>query len=154
MTCTHPSWRDTACAMLRNRTKSSVRIAVRFTTICIILACVVAYHHFLHNKEKIPLKENNGKSRKSTSLALSVVEYQNRYTSRRLLDSGDDEDNCTKPREPHAGYNDSCDYVLDQCSGSKEVSLINYLSFVLCDLRGVQVSLDVHYSQHFAVVVT
>ena len=46
-------------------------------------------------------------------------------------------DNCSAPRAPHPGYNNSCDFVLQECSGN--VQLINYLAFVLCDLQHVQV---------------
>ncbi len=48
-----------------------------------------------------------------------------------------DQDNCTDPRGSHEGYNNSCDFVLDQCSD--EAALVNYLSFVLCNLANVKV---------------
>lgn len=50
----------------------------------------------------------------------------------------DDQDNCTAPRGHHKGYNDSCSFVLDQCSGNWV--LFNYLRFVLCDMKHVQVA--------------
>lgn len=61
-------------------------------------------------------------------------------------DSGDDDngsggdadqDNCTAPRAHHEGYNDSCSFVLDQC---QDWVLFDYLRFVLCDLKHVQVA--------------
>jgi sodium/potassium/calcium exchanger 6 len=97
----------------------------------------VTYHHLFRGKKREIAKEHNVEVANSPSiLAPRVVEYQNAFASRKLLDAGDT-DNCSLPREPHPGYNDSCSYVLDQCSG--EASLINYLSFVLCDLHSVQV---------------
>ena len=54
---------------------------------------------------------------------------------------GDDSDNCTAVRGHHAGYNDSCTFVKEMCSG--EWVLFDYLGFILCDMRRVQVSLDV-----------
>ena len=51
--------------------------------------------------------------------------------------SGDaDQDNCTAPRGHHEGYNDSCSFVLDQC---QNWVLFDYLRFVLCDMKHVQV---------------
>ena len=44
---------------------------------------------------------------------------------------------CEAPRSEHAGYNDSCSYVKDQCSG--EWVLFDYLGFILCDMKHVQV---------------
>ena len=52
-------------------------------------------------------------------------------------DGDDDDDNCTKPRHAHAGFNDSCDFVRQRCQG--EMQLINYLTFVTCDLKHIQV---------------
>ena len=52
-------------------------------------------------------------------------------------DNGD-QDNCTAPRGHHKGYNDSCSFVLDQCSGNWV--LFDYLRFVLCDMKHVQVA--------------
>lgn len=46
-------------------------------------------------------------------------------------------DNCSAPGAPHPGYNNSCDFVLQECGG--DVQLINYLAFILCDLQHVQV---------------
>ncbi len=51
----------------------------------------------------------------------------------------DDDDNCTDPRGTHHGYNDSCVFVQDQCQD--EAALVNYLSFVLCDLASLKVRL-------------
>ena len=122
------------------RSRSNIRTVVRFATICIVLVCVVTYHHLFRGKKREIAKEHNVEVANSPSiLAPRVVEYQNAFASRKLLDAGDT-DNCSLPREPHPGYNDSCSYVLDQCSG--EASLVNYLSFVLCDLHSVQVSLN------------
>lgn len=55
-------------------------------------------------------------------------------------DSGGDDgdDNCTAPRGYHPGYNDSCMFVKEECSG--EWVLFNYLSFILCDMMHVEVS--------------
>ena len=55
-------------------------------------------------------------------------------------DSGDDgdQDNCKAPRGHHAGYNDSCTFVQEECSG--EWVLFDYLSFILCDMMHVEVS--------------
>lgn len=51
--------------------------------------------------------------------------------------SGDgDQDNCTAPRSHHVGYNDSCSFVLDQC---QDWVLFDYLRFILCDMKHVQV---------------
>ena len=51
--------------------------------------------------------------------------------------SGDgDQDNCTAPRSHHAGYNDSCSFVLDQC---QDWVLFDYLRFILCDMKHIQV---------------
>lgn len=47
------------------------------------------------------------------------------------------EDNCTHPRQPFPGYNDSCDFVHAECEGKAE--LFDYLAFVLCDLPKAQV---------------
>lgn len=58
------------------------------------------------------------------------------------LGDDDDDDNCTAPRGEHDGYNNSCAFVLDQCQD--EVSLVNYLAFVLCDLADVQVCIEYH----------
>ena len=58
-----------------------------------------------------------------------------------LGDDDDDSDNCTKLRHTHAGFNDSCDFVRRQCQG--EMQLINYLSFILCDLKHIQVYIAV-----------
>ena len=55
---------------------------------------------------------------------------------------GDDGDDCKAPRGHHEGYNDSCSFVLDKCSG--EWVLFNYLRFILCDMRHVQVSSIYH----------
>ncbi len=57
----------------------------------------------------------------------------------------DDGDNCTNPRGTHDGYNDSCAFVQDQCQD--EAALVNYLSFVLCDLASLEVRLDAVSSQ-------
>ena len=46
--------------------------------------------------------------------------------------------NCTAPRDEHVGYNNSCDFILDQCGD--ELQLFNYLKLVLCNLSEVQVS--------------
>ena len=43
---------------------------------------------------------------------------------------GGDSDNCTAPRTPHPGYDDSCSFVLQECGD--EVQLINYMAFILC----------------------
>lgn len=51
----------------------------------------------------------------------------------------DHADNCTHPRHPLPRYNDSCDFVHAECEGQSE--LIDYLAFVLCDLRKAQVYL-------------
>ena len=46
-------------------------------------------------------------------------------------------DNCTHPRQPLPRYNDSCEFVHEECEG--KAKLIDYLSFVLCDLPKAQV---------------
>lgn len=54
--------------------------------------------------------------------------------------SGEDEEgeqNCTSPRQPGPEYNSSCKYVLAECRS--QTKLVNYLSFVVCDLRVAQV---------------
>lgn len=58
-------------------------------------------------------------------------------------------DNCTNPRESKEAYNDSCEFVLEECQHKSE--LINYLAFVLCDLQDFQVSLasDFKYVGHY-----
>lgn len=57
------------------------------------------------------------------------------YHSDKLSD--DDTSDCHNPLHPPMGYNDSCWYVRDHCSG--KTSLINYLSFIMCDLSHVKV---------------
>ena len=57
------------------------------------------------------------------------------YHSDKLSD--DDISDCRNPLHPPMGYNDSCGYVRDRCSGKK--ALVNYLSFIMCDLRHVKV---------------
>ena len=46
--------------------------------------------------------------------------------------------NCTNPRHPPQNYKSSCDFVRTECAEKAE--LIDYMAFVVCDLRSVQVS--------------
>ena len=45
---------------------------------------------------------------------------------------------CSNPRNPQPLYNNSCEYVHAECS--HKVHLVDYLAFVLCDLKHVKVS--------------
>ena len=51
--------------------------------------------------------------------------------------SGESGENCTSPRHHLPKYNSSCELVHSECKG--KVQLINYLSFVVCDLKSAQV---------------
>lgn len=62
--------------------------------------------------------------------------------------SGEDEvkeQNCTSPRQPGPEYNSTCEYVLAECTG--QTKLVNYLSFVVCDLRVAQVYMTGIYKE-------
>ena len=101
----------------------------RIVSVCLALFCVVAYTKIFKTQktaEKVEIITNG------PDIALEPLTT---FHSRHLLDSGGD--NCTKPRNHHEGYNDSCSFVLAVC-GDK-ASLINYLAFTLCDLEYVQV---------------
>lgn len=51
---------------------------------------------------------------------------------------GDNESGCRDPLHPPAAYGgDSCQYVRDACSG--QTMLINYLSFIMCDMGHLKV---------------
>ena len=64
-------------------------------------------------------------------------------SSRRLLTMGnsslgdDDSDNCTDPKHPPSQYSDSCSFVRHQCQSEKQ--LVDYLGFVVCQMKEVQV---------------
>ena len=51
--------------------------------------------------------------------------------------SKENEENCTSLQHHSPMYNSSCELVHTECRG--KVQLINYLSFVVCDLKSVQV---------------
>lgn len=79
----------------------------------------------------------------ATSASTVITEYSpvtNASTGPGDDDGGGDgdQDNCTAPRGHHPGYNDSCTFVREQCSG--EWVLFDYLGFILCDMMHVQVS--------------
>ena len=55
------------------------------------------------------------------------------------LNVGDgDKDNCTKLRDHH-GYKDTCAFVKNECRN--EIQLLDYLGFVVCQMKNTQVRL-------------
>ncbi len=70
--------------------------------------------------------------------------HANRHLMSAELGNGSsesDEDKCTKPWSHH-GYNDSCEFVKNECKNT--VQLFNYLGFVVCQMKGLQVRLLRH----------
>ena len=133
--------------------RARLKLSVRIVSVSIALLCVVAYSHLVRRKQHDSLISEDNHLRHVRSRGLvcgprvaSVAEERShespqelRFSSRGLLDAGDT-DNCSKPRESHPGYNSSCSYVLENCMSQYDSTLINYLTFVLCDLSNVQVS--------------
>ena len=54
-----------------------------------------------------------------------------------VTSSKENEENCTSLQHDSLDYNSSCELVHNECQG--KVQLINYLAFVVCDLKSVQV---------------
>ena len=134
------------------------KLTVRFVSVICALSVMAIYS--LSTKTQRHASAVHSSTR-SSSLDINGAAASPRLTGRRLFqysalansdtiptdfedddddddDSDDgDQDNCTAPRSHHAGYNDSCSFVLDQCSG--EWVLFDYLRFILCDMKHIQV---------------
>ncbi len=119
---------------------------VRMVSVMGALGVMMIYASF-----KVPSSTTLKASRQSQLVAEDMSLALEGRSKRRLLsydlydddgsggdNDGDDDDNCTAPRVPHYGYNNSCHFVLSQCQGN--VQLFNYLEFVLCNWHSVQVS--------------
>lgn len=132
--------------------KARIKLGVRFTSVSIALLCVVAYSQLVQRRQhgSMVVEDNNLGHIRARGLVLgprvaSEAEEKSyerpqelRFSSRGILGAGDSE-NCSMPKESHPGYNSSCSYVLENCMADYDGTLINYLTFVLCDLSNVQV---------------
>ena len=134
-------------------TRRPYKLIVRLISVTCALSVMLIYSLSTNSKSDLSLS--------SSRLSANSHEAAAPLTGRRLFSyepvessnffgngsdptpSGDDDggDNCTAPRSHHVGYNDSCAFVTEECSG--EWVLFDYLKFILCDMRHVQVSLSV-----------
>ena len=136
------------------RRRARIKLGVRVISVSFALLCVVAYSHMVQRKQHDPMvvKDSHLRHVRSRGLvfaprvASEAEEKEVRFSSRRILDAGDAV-NCSMPRESHPGYNSSCSYVLENCMADYDSTLINYLTFVLCDLSSVQVG-TAHLCSH------
>ena len=134
--------------------RARIKLGVRVISVAFAVLCVVAYSHMVQRKQYDPMvvKDSHLRHVRSRGLifaprvASEAEEKEVRFSSRRILDAGD-ASNCSMPRESHPGYNSSCSYVLENCMADYDSTLINYLTFVLCDLSNVQVG-TAHLCSH------
>ena len=71
------------------------------------------------------------------SVEHTSIIFKNRHLLQEELDDVEFDTNCTAPKDHHVGYNNSCDFILDQCGD--ELQLFNYLKLVLCDFSRAEV---------------
>jgi len=135
--------------------RSSIKTAVRMAVVITALVAMTVYTVVLKSSNSQPSSKSPPTNGLLVSLYRKIVPEevnQNVHLTTRhllsvdpgypvtdpsLLGDGDD-DNCTDPRGEHDGYNTSCAFVLDQCQG--EVTLIDYMGLILCNLANVEVS--------------
>ena len=146
--------------MIPTRGRRPYRLTVRIISVVCALCVMAIYSRTLVNRQSQTHLAVAQSSSRAQNLALDEAEVAapHMLIGRRLfqystladfpdknLDDGDggesgdnqQQDNCTAPRSPHQGYNDSCSFVLAECSGNWV--LFDYLRFVLCDMRHAQV---------------
>lgn len=132
--------------------RARIKLSFRFISVSVALMCVIAYSQLVQRNQhdSLVVEDSNLGHIRTRGLVLgprvaSEAEEKSyegpqelRFSSRGILSAGDAQ-NCSMPRERHPGYNSSCSYVLENCMADYDSTLINYLTFVLCDLSNVQV---------------
>ena len=140
------------------RPGAAYRPAVRVVSVLCALGVIFIYSSIRKEPAGTDQQKNHGgkimmvtassySSQSANATSLLLTGKQRHLLSYNLGDAddnggsdGDDDDNCSQPRISHPGYNDSCDFVLDQCEGVAQ--LFDYLKLVLCNLSNVQVCIN------------
>lgn len=116
--------------------RSTVRVCVTVTAILVMSVFGYLSHHHDDPPHKRSLV-NTTSGHNQISHTRHLLSYHgDGYNSNDGL-SKDNTSGCHNPLHPPSSYNDSCQYVRHHCSG--KTVLINYLSFIMCDLRHVKV---------------
>ena len=143
-------------------TRLSVRVSSILTAVVVVFTCGYLSHchdNALHKRQH--LSENGATADVNSPYTRHLLsngypedsDYDYRVESSRSNDDIYDESSkvnasgCHSPLNPPAEYHgSSCQYVRDHCS--RQTALINYLSFIMCDLGHLKV-----WREHCSMIV-